>query len=252
LEGGPKGAAFQEVATVPETSLALKPKNVSFEDAASLPVPFTTAASAVFATLGISIPQLTGPRAAAGSTQYNSILVLGGSSSVGSSAVKLLRRSLPSATIIATSSPAHTEHLKSIGATAVVNYKSPTLVADVRAATPNGKGVDAIIDAVASGASETGIFDALRQDGPKKVAEIATGAQIQAPAGVNKELVFGRTLYVTPGGEDSLNALGSLIAEGKFTVPLQVKVVGTGFDAIAKGLEQLKAGVSGTKLVVSL
>jgi len=250
--GGPKGAAFQEVATVPEASLALKPKNLSFEDAASLPVPFSTAASAIFTTLGISIPHLTGPSTAAGAAQYKSILVLGGSSSVGSSAVELLRRSLPSATIIATSSLAHSERLKSLGATAVVDYKTPTLVADIKAATPDGKGVDAIIDTVASGASEAGIFDVLRPDGPKKVAEIATGAQIQAPAGVTKELVFGRSLYSTPGGENTLNALGSLIAEGKFTVPLQVKIVGTGFEAVAKGLEQLKAGVSGTKLVASL
>jgi NADPH:quinone reductase-like Zn-dependent oxidoreductase len=32
-----RGAAYQEVATVPETSVAMKPGNVSFEEAASLP-----------------------------------------------------------------------------------------------------------------------------------------------------------------------------------------------------------------------
>ena len=37
LGGGSKGAAFQEIATVPETLVSLKPKNVSFEEAASLP-----------------------------------------------------------------------------------------------------------------------------------------------------------------------------------------------------------------------
>jgi hypothetical protein len=105
---------------------------------------------------------------------------------------------------------------------------------------------------VGSGASEAAIFDAFRQDGPKKYAEVATGAQIQPPAGVQKDLVFGRALYTTPGGEGSLDALGTLIAEGKFTIPQPVKIVGTGFEAIAKGLEQLKAGVSGTKLVVAL
>jgi NADPH:quinone reductase-like Zn-dependent oxidoreductase len=215
-------------------------------------VAFSTAASAIFVSLGIPIPHVTGSNTAASATQYNSILVLGGSSSVGASAVELLRQSLPSATIIATSSPAHNERLKRLGATAVVDYKAPTLVADIKAATPGGKGVDAIIDAVASGASEAGIFDALRQDGPKKYAEVATGARIQPPAGVNKDVVFGRTLFTTPGGEGSLNALGPLIAQGKFTIPLPVKIVGTGFEAIAKGLEQLKAGVSGTKLAVTL
>jgi NADPH:quinone reductase-like Zn-dependent oxidoreductase len=35
--GGAKGAAFQEVATIHDVSVSLKPKNVSFEEAASLP-----------------------------------------------------------------------------------------------------------------------------------------------------------------------------------------------------------------------
>lgn len=37
LGGGPKAAAFQEIATVAEKFLAKKPGNVSFEEAASLP-----------------------------------------------------------------------------------------------------------------------------------------------------------------------------------------------------------------------
>jgi len=195
---------------------------------------------------------VTGSSTASSVTQYNSILVLGGSSSVGASTVELLRLSLPSATIIATSSPAHNERLKGLGATVVLDYKTSTLVTDIKAATPSGRGVDAIIDAVAGAASEPDIFDAFSKGGPKKYAEVATGAQIQPPIGVNKDLVFGRNLYITPGGEGSLNALGPLIADGKFTIPLPIKIVGTGFDAIAKGLEQLKAGVSGTKLVVTI
>jgi NADPH:quinone reductase-like Zn-dependent oxidoreductase len=34
---GPKAGCFQEIATVPEHYVALKPPNISFEDAASLP-----------------------------------------------------------------------------------------------------------------------------------------------------------------------------------------------------------------------
>ena len=35
--GGPKGAAFQEIAIVPQASLAKKPENINWEDSASLP-----------------------------------------------------------------------------------------------------------------------------------------------------------------------------------------------------------------------
>jgi hypothetical protein len=49
-----------------------------------------------------------------------------------------------------------------------------------------------------------------------------------------------------------MSSLAELVRQGKFKVPLRIKNVGSGFEAIAKGLEELKEGVSGTKLVVSV
>lgn len=125
-------------------------------------------------------------------------------------------------------------------------------MADIKAATPDGKGVDSIVDAVASGAAQPGIYDTLRPDGPRTVGEVFTGPNTEVPDGVKRTVAFGRNMFEPPGGVNAMRALGTLLEEGKYKVPSQVQVVGKGFEKIAEGLETLKAGVSGTKLVVSV
>lgn len=183
--------------------------------------------------------------------QPKSILVLGGSSGVGASAIQILRLALPSATILTTSSPQHHARLTSLGTTKAFDQKSPALVADVKSATPEGEGVEVIIDAVGSGATQPEVFDTLRAAGPKEYAEVYTGAQFQCPEGVKRHVVLGRKVFETPGGGNAMSALADLISQGKYKIPFQeVKRVGSGLEAIGPGLEELKRGVSGTKLVV--
>lgn len=89
--------------------------------------------------------------------------------------------------------------------------------------------------------------------GPKYFAEVATGQNVKdVPADVKHSLVFGRQLFGAPGGASALAVLGKLVDEGKYKLPVPVTVVGKGFEAIGQGLETLKDGVSGTKLVVTL
>lgn len=185
-------------------------------------------------------------------SQPNSILVLGGSSGVGAAAIQLLRIALPSSTILTTSSPAHHSHLTSLGATKAFDRNSPNLVADIRSATDEGKGVDVIIDAVASAATMTNIFDTLRADGPREYSQVFTGQQISVPDDVKRTVVFGRKIFDLPGGKSSMAALADLVSQQKYKLPIQVQNAGRGFESIEPGLELLKKGVSGTKLVVTV
>ena len=109
-----------------------------------------------------------------------------------------------------------------------------------------------IIDAVSSGAAQTSIFDTLSADGLKEYAEIFTGTPIQVPEGVRRLVVFGRKVFETPGGENVMSALAELVRQGKYKIPLPVKRAGSGFEAIALGLKELKRSVSGMKLVVTV
>ena len=109
-----------------------------------------------------------------------------------------------------------------------------------------------IVDAVAGGASQTNVYDTLSIDGPKEVGEVFTGTQIQVPEGVKRTIVFGRQVFDSPGGMNAMTALAGLLSEGRYKQPNRVQRVGDGFEAMGKGLEVLKGGVSGTKLVVTI
>lgn len=109
-----------------------------------------------------------------------------------------------------------------------------------------------IIDAVASGASQADIYNTLNVDGPKEVAEVFTGTESPVPNGVKRTVVDGRQVFDSPGGKNAMRALAGLLAEGKYKLPTRVQRVGNKFEAIAQGLDLLKDGTSGTKLVVTV
>ena len=143
--------------------------------------------------------------------------------------------------------------MTSLGATSAFDYKSPNIVEEIKKASPNGQGVEAIIDPVNAVALEASFLQLLI--GPKYFIEVSTGQNIDVskiPTDVKHRPVLGQTVLGYPGGSNLLAALAQLGEEGKFKVPLPVTVVGQGFDAIGEGLQILKKGVSGTKLVVSL
>ena len=109
-----------------------------------------------------------------------------------------------------------------------------------------------IVDAVASGASQLNIYDTLTSDGPKGVGEVFTGTQIEVPEGVKRTIAFGRQIFDAPGGKNTMTAFAGLLSKGRYKPPNRIQYVGSGFEAIAQGLEMLKGGVSGTKLVVTV
>ncbi|KAI1506777.1 GroES-like protein [Biscogniauxia marginata] len=239
--------AFQDIYTVSENEVAKKPAALSFEEAASLPICFLTAAAAIVIGLKVAIPGLAKTE---NQKPLRSILILGGSSAVGSAAIQLLRLTLPSVAIITTSSAAHHAHLKSLGATACLERAAQQDSVALKAATPGGAGVDAILDAVGAGPDAPAVFDALRPDGPKLYSLVITRPDAKVPDGLEATLVGGPSiLEVAP---NAMHYLAKLFEEGKYKLPVKVEVVGKGFQAVESGLERFPANVSGTKLVVTL
>ncbi|MGV8969624.1 MAG: NAD(P)-dependent alcohol dehydrogenase [Microbacteriaceae bacterium] len=119
------GGSFAEYAVAPLKRLALKPKNLSFEQAASVPLSGTTAIQAV-RNVGKVKP---GDR----------VLITGASGGVGSFAVQLAAAA--GAEVTGVCSAANAELVKSLGAHHVVDY------ATENAAAP-GLGYDVVIDLV--------------------------------------------------------------------------------------------------------
>ncbi|KAK4357538.1 hypothetical protein RND71_023148 [Anisodus tanguticus] len=96
-----------EYTAVEEKLLALKPKNLSFAEAAALPLAIETAYEGL---------------EKAGFSVGNSILVLGGASGVGSLVIQLAKHVFGASKVAATSSTGKLELLKSLGADLAIDY----------------------------------------------------------------------------------------------------------------------------------
>lgn len=183
-----------------------------------------------------------------------SVLVIGGSSGVGATAIQLLRLSEPSLQILATASKSHHSQLLSLGATSCIDRSSLDIIKDIMRASVTGEGVDGILDAV-GGASDEGqpfLFDALRSDGPRCYSAVFTGSKISIPVGVDGTISSGRQTFDVAGGKQAMAALGKLTRGGNYRPPLNIEIVGQGLESIGDGLEKLKSGVSRTKLIITL
>jgi NADPH:quinone reductase-like Zn-dependent oxidoreductase len=202
--------------------------------------------------LGLPLPFLKeGPTTG---LKPSSLLVLGGSSALGASAIQLLRLAIPGCKIMVTASLKHHEFItQTLGAHMALDRSSPSLVADIKAATSSSRGVDAILDTVGAGKTERHIFDTFNPEGPKKYAQVWTGDdEIEVPKGIDSVLFRSRDFLQLPGGKNLFHALQSLLNKGHYNAPLPVRMVGSGLDALEFGLVAMRKGVSGEKLVVTV
>src|ERR1051326_5549928 len=120
-----RGGGYAEFAIAKESETALKPKNMSFEEAAAVPLAATTAWQALVDTAKIAKGQ--------------TILIHGGSGGVGSFAIQIAKAR--GAKVIATASTEHQELLKKLGADVAVDYTKQKFE-DV------AKDVDVVLDSV--------------------------------------------------------------------------------------------------------
>lgn len=125
LGGPPEQAGFQLFTSVPGISLARIPDNLPFENAAVLPLSLSTAAAALYQKGQLALPYPTIPAKPLGKT----LLVWGGSSSVGSSAIQLAVAS--GLNVTSTASPKNYDYVKSLGATYVFDYNDSSVIEDL-------------------------------------------------------------------------------------------------------------------------
>ena len=126
LTGDNAEAAFQLYTLVPANVIATIPENMEFEEAVVLPLSVSCAAAALYEKNSLALTLLL-PRSDSDNEKNDkSILIWGGSSSVGSSAIQLARAS--GLGVIATASPKNFEYVKSLGASTVLDHAHPEVV----------------------------------------------------------------------------------------------------------------------------
>jgi NADPH:quinone reductase-like Zn-dependent oxidoreductase len=225
---------------------------VSFKRGAVIPLGLATASAALFDALGLLLPTTRTP--AREDSRDSALLVWGGSSSVGSNTVQLGRRL--GFTVIATASPVHHANLKSLGATAVFDYHLPTVVDDIVAAAEKaGKPIKYAVDAVSLPASLEPSVKALEKSGGGKLG-IVLGWPTDRPKPKGVEVLQVASRRILEKKQIAKWVFGDFLTasleDGSFQPSPEARLVEGGLGGLQTGLDLLKKGVSGTKIVVEL
>jgi NADPH:quinone reductase-like Zn-dependent oxidoreductase len=179
------GGAYAEFVAVKPALIAKKPSNLSFEEAASVPVAAQTAWQGLFTHGHLEKGQR--------------ILIHGGAGAVGAYAVQLASQA--GATVIAIASGDDEGYLKSIGASRVIDYREAQFENVLR------EKVDLVFDLV-GGDAETRLFPILKEGG-----RLISATQPVSQEEAAKHRVSGEMMRLAPSG-DVLGRVGRLLEEG--------------------------------------
>ncbi|KAK3395294.1 chaperonin 10-like protein [Podospora didyma] len=254
--GGNKYGAHQTFTLAQAFATAKIPASLSFAEAATVPTGVSTASMALFDVLGLPLPGTS----SSPSTPSKSILIWGGASTVGFFTIQIAR--LAGLTVFAAASPKHHAKLRSLGATEVVDYRSPTAVEDlVAAAEKAGTPITLAFDTISTAETLTATAKVLSVSsggkalsGTSFVHTTPWPETLAVVEGIKSEQVRGEQLW---GRRKDLSAwlyndaLPKWLAQGG-VIPSGHRTIPGGLSGIQEGLDQLKKGVSGEKLMVEI
>ncbi len=265
--------AFQVYTVVLAHLAAPIPSNMSYEHASVLPLALSTAACGLFQKDQLALEHPCANPKPTGKT----LLIWGGSTSVGNNAIQLAVAA--GYEVITTASPRNFDAVKALGATQVFDYHGKTVVKDIIKAL-RGKTIagalaigtgsaGACVDIVhacegntfVSTASTPVSFDALPQRPsvqlPLLLLQLVSAtASLQVKTrmrGIRTKAIFGSTLM---NNEVSTviyeDFLPQALADGRYCAAPEPQVIGKGLESVQAGLDAQKRGMSARKVVVTL
>ncbi|KAI0741794.1 GroES-like protein [Daedaleopsis nitida] len=256
-------ATFQQYNVIPAHFVAKLPDNLSFDEAASIPLGLNTVLAGIWAHHPqASSVDFAAPWEEGGLTKYagQPAFVVGGSSSVGQFAIQIAKLQGFSP-IITTSSLKHTDYLKSLGAAHVVDRSLPseTILAELPKLT-GGKPIKYAYNTIGGEATHYLAYDALAPGGSLVTVDPRTTV-LDAKVTRDKEAGLAPIKIAKPFA--SLRLPGNLalgvevykrLTEWLITgvvVPNRVEVLPGGLAAVPDGCDRLREDkVSGVKLIV--
>ncbi|KAL0570399.1 hypothetical protein V5O48_011557 [Marasmius crinis-equi] len=252
-------AGFQQYSLIAADMAAKIPNNLSYSQAASIPVTFICAAYGIFVEqpIGSGLNPKWDPN-----LKYTGqhALVIGGSTSVGQYAIQLLSKILGSSTVIAYASAQHEELLKSLGATHVLDRHSvpaSKLSSAIRSVTGAGEAplkfvFDTVGDAALPGDETREIGISLLERGGQCCTVDPRFGERKEPENEKRLFsVIGIVHYPThrPTGLQMMRKLERWVAEGVI-LPNKIHELPVGLEEIEGGLAILKGNkASGAKVV---
>ncbi|MEN2401140.1 zinc-binding alcohol dehydrogenase family protein [Flavobacterium sp. MC2016-06] len=239
-----KQGSNAEYQIIDERIVGKKPKSVSIEEAAVMPLTSLTAWEILFDRIRIN------PEKDKGKT----ILIIGGAGGVGSIAIQLAKK-IAGLTVIATASrPETIAWCKEMGADIVVDHKN--LIESVRAT--GHEFVDFIVDFV-----DTNLYWDTMVELIKPQGHIASITGSSDPVALNKlksksvsfswELMYTRSMYQTDDMQEQhtiLNKIADLLDDGTLKSTLKETFHGLTAENFKKAHEQLESGKTIGKIAI--
>jgi NADPH:quinone reductase-like Zn-dependent oxidoreductase len=242
--------AFQLYTIIKSHMASEIPASMSYESAVVVPLGCSTAACGLFQEapyLGLDLP--TEPRSSSGSIG-RTVLIWGGSSSVGTNGIQLAVAA--GYEVIATASPKNFDYVRSLGASGVFDYNSPSIQEDLIRSLA-GKTLVGVLDCIGGNATIVSSNVLRSVAGRGRIATTKGAEGFAAPDGIVIQRIFGTTLADNGVGKAIYEKfLPAALAKGTFVPSPAPEVTGHGLDAIQAAVNQIMKGVSAKKLVVSL
>ncbi|MCJ1398034.1 hypothetical protein MMC11_001231 [Xylographa trunciseda] len=240
-------SAFQTYTVLQERTACKIPSTMSFEQAAVIPLGLSTAAVGMFQEdyLNLQYPSLD-PKPTG-----QTLIVWGGSSSVGSNAIQL--GVAAGYQVITTASPRNFEYVKKLGASQVFDYNSKTIVDELVAATKD-KTTAGVIDCInIDGAIQACADTLLKCEGNRFIATCKLPPENFSPDGVSHKFIVSWGLKDTEVSKVIFeDFVPQALAQAKYIAAPDPYVVGKGLEYVQEAMDILVKGVSAKKIVVSL
>lgn len=247
--GSPDHGAFQKYTLAQSEGVIALPDALSFEEGAVFPLAVLTALSG-WTTVGIPLGTTYTPQDKQG------VLIWGAASSVGTFCVQTARSM--GFTVYATASAKHHDYIRKLGADVVFDYKASDVVAQIIDRVKNDGVILRTANCVVEGSLQPtlDVFKATKGDAIAKVAHSPPllpgapsleGVEVTFNMPPMDPVVRGEHIYKCFHGwlQDGLKS-GTVVPSPR------VQVEGRGLEGLNKALDKLKAGVSGTKIVVPI
>lgn len=260
-------SAFQTYTVLQSHMAASIPNTMPYESAAVLPLALSTAACALFQKDHLALHY---PSASPVPTTGETLLVWGGSTSVGSNAIQLAVAA--GYEVITTASPRNFDYVKELGASQVFDYQSKTAVKDIIAAF-RGKTLAGAL-AIGIGSAES-CADIVHECFGNKFISM-TNPSVSFTSGITLRLLLklvssnvlllarcrtrhirAKYVYGSTLKENEVSTviykdfLPKALASGRYVAAPSPCIIGNGLEYIQAGLDAQIKGVSARKVVVS-
>ncbi|KAI1855360.1 hypothetical protein JX266_000225 [Neoarthrinium moseri] len=241
-----ENTAFQEHTIVHADLVCPIPESMKYEEACVIPLALSTAAAGLYQEgyLALPLPRVEVERL------DKTLLVWGGSSSVGSAVIQLAVAS--GFDVVTTASTRNFDHCRKLGAKVVFDYSSSSVINDlIRTLKSERKVIGAfsavslpsnIISTVAQVLSEVGGgFVATTKPPPEDL-----------PINVSAKMVFAADYAGREGKKLFQDFLPTALRTGRYHALPRPHVVGHGLRSVQVGVEVLSKGVSAEKVVITI